>query len=125
MVFIELGDRDPHMLMWVEIMAHTGGVRAKVKFEATFFHWPIDQILMIEDYAYVGANFKDDPDLPLPPSAQWGDIGKNQNPKMLIMFLYFYILCFLWVVTRPKILHADVGGVRPGESSPMDRGVGA
>ena len=46
---------------------------------------------MIEDYAYTGADFRDEPDLPLPPGAKWGDIGKKKNPKMLIIFLYFYI----------------------------------
>ena len=50
-------------------MAHTGGGRAKVKFEAAFFRWLRDQILMIEDYAYAGTNFRGNPNLPLPPSA--------------------------------------------------------
>ena len=88
-------------------MARIGGGRAKVKFEAAFFHWMHDQILMIEDYAYVGTNFRDDTNLPLAPGAQWGDICKKQNPKMLIMFLYFifYVLCFLWVATRPKKIY--------------------
>ena len=75
---------------------------------------------MIEDYTYAGTNFRGNTNIPLPPRAQWGDIGKKKNPKMLIMFLYFYILCFLCVVTRPKNLHADVGGARLGGSSPMD-----
>ena len=52
---------------------------------------------MIEDYAYAGIDFRGYPDLPLPLGAQWGDIGKKQNPKMVIMFL-----CFLRVVTRPN-----------------------
>ena len=120
-IFTELRDIDPCMLSWVEIMAHIGGGRAKVKFEVAFFHFLCDQILMIEDYAYAGTDFIGDLDLPLPPGAQWGDIGKNKNPKMLIMFLYFHILCFVWVVTRPKILYADVGGAWLGGSSPMDK----
>ena len=80
MVFIELRDRDPHMLMWVEVMAHIGGGRAKVKFEAAFFCWLRDQILMIKDYAYAGTYFRGDLDLPLPPGAQWGDIGMKKKP---------------------------------------------
>ena len=51
-IFTEFRARDPCMLRWVEIMAHTGGGRAKVKFKASFFRWLSDQILMIEDYAY-------------------------------------------------------------------------
>ena len=66
------------MLQWVEIMARTRGGRAKVKFEAPFFRWLNDQILMIEDYAYAGTDIQGDPNLPLPPGAQWGDIGKKQ-----------------------------------------------
>ena len=79
-VFVELRDRDPRMLRWIEIMARTSGGRAKVKFEATFFCWLCDQILMIEDYAFVGIEFRGDLDLPLPTSAQWRDIGKNKKP---------------------------------------------
>ena len=85
-IFTELRVRYPCMLRWVEIMAHTGGGRANMKFEASFFYWLRDQILMIEDYAYEGAEFKDNPDLPLPPGAQWGDIGKKKNSKILIIF---------------------------------------
>ena len=29
------------------------------------------------------------------------------------------------MITRPKILHANVGDARPGGSSPMDRRIGA
>ena len=39
----------------------------------------------------------------LPPGAQWGDIGKKQNPKMVIMFLCFLYFMFLCVVTRPNV----------------------
>ena len=38
-IFIHLRVRAPRMLRWVKIMAHIGGGRAKVKFEATFFRW--------------------------------------------------------------------------------------
>ena len=68
-ILIELRDRYPCMLRWVEIMAHTGGSKAKVKFEAAFLCWLRDQILMIEDYVYARTDFRGDPDLPLPPSA--------------------------------------------------------
>ena len=95
-IFTELRDREPCMLRWVEVMARTGGGRAKIKFEVAFFRWLRDQILMIEDYAYVGKNFIGDPDLPLPLGAHWGDIGKKQNPKIMIMFLYFLYFMFLY-----------------------------
>ena len=56
-IFTEIRARNPRMLRWVEIMAYTGGGRAKVKFEAAFFCWLRDQILMIEDYAYAWTDF--------------------------------------------------------------------
>ena len=61
-------------------MAHIGAGRGKVKFSDPFFRWLRDQLLMVEDYAYAGTEFSGDPDLLLPPSGQWGDIGKKQKP---------------------------------------------
>ena len=78
-------------------MARTGGGRVKVKYDAGFFYWLDDQILMIEDYAYVGTDFRGDPDLPLPPGAQWGDIGKKQNSKMAIC-VFCVLMCFIFSV---------------------------
>ena len=60
-------------------MARTGAGKRKVKFGDPFFRWLRDQILMVEGYAYVGTDFSGDPDLPLPPGGQWGDLGKNQE----------------------------------------------
>ena len=97
MVFTELRERDPFMLRWVRIMAHTRAGRGKVKFGSPFFRWISDQILMVEDYAYAGTNFRGDLDLPLPPGEQRGDMGKKQNPKIdicvfcLLMFFNFYV----------------------------------
>ena len=53
---------------------------------------------MVEDYAYTGMEFTEDPKLPLPPSGQWGDIGKKQeNPKMDEMFLCFLMFYIFYV----------------------------
>jgi len=60
-------------------MARTGAGKGKVKFSDPFFRWLRDQILMVEDYADAGTDFSGDSDLPLPPSEQWGDIGKKQE----------------------------------------------
>ena len=40
---------------------------------------------------------------------------------MEIVFLYFYVLYFLCLVTRLECFHANVGAVRPGGASPLDR----
>ena len=71
-------------------MAHTGAGRGKVKFSDPFFRWLQDQILMVEDYAYVGTEFTRDPDLPLRPSGQWGDIGKKQETLKWMKCFYFF-----------------------------------
>ena len=60
-------------------MARTGAGRGRVKFSDPLFRWLQDQILMVEYYAYAGTDFTEDPDLPLPPGEQWGDIGKKQE----------------------------------------------
>ena len=49
-------------------MARIGAGSGKVKFGDPFFRWLRDQILMVEDYAYAGTDFRGDPDLSLPPS---------------------------------------------------------
>ena len=91
--FQSLRARDPHMLRWVQVMACTRAGRGRVKFGDPFFRWLWDQMLMVEDYAYVGTDFTGDPDLPLPPGGQWGDIGKKQetlNMKNVFIFFMFY-----------------------------------
>jgi hypothetical protein len=67
---------DPHMRRWVDLMACHGGVPT-VTYGPTFFQWLRDQIIMIEDYTYVGADFCGDPNLALPEGSHWGDIGKK------------------------------------------------
>ena len=53
-------------------------------------------MLMDEDYAYSGIDFTGDPDLPLPPGGQWGDIGKKQETlKWMKHFYAFFVLYFL------------------------------
>ena len=56
-VFTELRAQDPRMQRWVWITSCTGAGRGKVKFGDALFRWLRDQILMVEDYAYVGTNF--------------------------------------------------------------------
>ena len=81
---------------------------------------------MVKDYAYAGTDFRGDPDLPLPPGRQWGDMGKKQNPKMdICVFLSFNVFLFFMYSNETRNFHADVGVARPGGSSPLDRKVGA
>ena len=76
-------------------MARIGVGRGRVKFGDAFFKWLWDQMLMVEDYAYVGTYFTNDPNLPLPPRGKWGDIGKKQETlKMENVFLFFMFYIF-------------------------------
>ena len=45
-------------------------------FDAIFFEWWDSQIPMIEDYPYVGMDFRGDEDLVLPVGAHWDQLGK-------------------------------------------------
>jgi hypothetical protein len=59
-----------------------------ITYGPTFFQRLRDQLIMIEDYAYDGADFYGDLDLALPEGAHWGDIGKK------LIFHYIYFLAF-------------------------------
>jgi hypothetical protein len=48
-----------------------------VKYDNVFFDWLQNQMLMVDDYAYVGLDLRGDPYLSLPEDAQWGDLGKK------------------------------------------------
>jgi hypothetical protein len=68
--------QDPRMKRWVDLMArHAAG--PIVRYNDVFFDWLRTQMLMVDDYAYVGLDFRGDPDLALPEGSQWGDIGKK------------------------------------------------
>jgi hypothetical protein len=83
------GPRDPRMLRWCRLMArHVAG--PIVKYDDIFFDWLQNQMLMVDDYAYVGLDFRGDPDLALPEDAQWGDLGKKYTN-----FLFLNVFEFL------------------------------
>ena len=57
--------------------------RPIVRYDDRFFDWLQGQVVMIEDYAYAGLDFRGDPDLVLPEDAQWGNIGKKDTEYSL------------------------------------------
>ena len=46
---------------------------------------------MIEDYAYEGVDFREDPELPLPEVEEWDDQGKKDAINYVFNFLIFII----------------------------------
>ena len=64
------------MLAWVIAMPRLGDASPKVSYGDGFFQWLRNLLLMIEDYAYDGVDFRHDPELVLPKGEMWDDCGK-------------------------------------------------
>jgi len=56
-------------------MPHGGGGQ-QMHFPPSFFNWLCQQLIIVDDYAYVGIDFKGDLDVPLPLGEQWTNVGK-------------------------------------------------
>ena len=54
-----------------------GGEIPRTTFDDDFFSQWEQQIIVVDDYPYVGLDFRGDPDLALPPGTTWGDIGNK------------------------------------------------
>ena len=64
---------------WVDMMKRLGGGEVpKNNFHDELFSRWEQQVIGVEDYAYGCMDFKGDPDLVLPPDAEWGAIGKKK-----------------------------------------------
>ena len=78
LIFVDPGEhREPRMVRWVALMSRHGGDGCVVvRFTPTYFHWLQNQIFAIEDFSYAGIDFRGDPEMSLPPGAQWDASGK-------------------------------------------------
>jgi hypothetical protein len=89
----------PHSLQCVDgkhcYCDRGGGGRTIEAFDDTFFDWWERHILKIEDYPYVGINFSRDPDMPIPPRAERGEIGTF---VFNFLFLYIYIYIYIYII---------------------------
>ena len=77
MTITRLDPEDPRMLAWVIAMPLLIGGGAKVTYSYGFFHWLRNRLLMVEDYAYEGVDFRNDPELVLLEGEVWDDRGKK------------------------------------------------
>ena len=90
-----LDPEDPRMLAWVTVMPHLGGGGPKVSYGSGFFRWFRNQLLMVEEYAYEGAEFRDDLEPSLPEGEEWDERGKERHyPLVFLIFCIYFILCF-------------------------------
>ena len=59
-------------------MAHLGGNGILVvQFTPVYFMWLQNQLFTIEDFPYTSIAFRGDPEVSLPPGAQWDKLGKR------------------------------------------------
>ena len=82
------GVQDPAQRHWEDAMRRLGIGRVSNPYPTDFFPWWWQQIISIDDYPYVGIDFRGDPDIPLPPGATYGDIGNKSQPSFLIFLNY-------------------------------------
>jgi hypothetical protein len=82
-------------------MRRQGGGRVPTPYNEDFFYWWQQQIITLDDYPYVGINFKGDPYMPLPPGTTYGDIGMS-NVFKYVIFSYFCIIeqKYFWMVLK-------------------------
>lgn len=59
-------------------------------FPPPLFGWLCQELIVVYDYAYAVTNFIGDPNLPLPPGAQWTDAGKNLFLEIFSSFMIFF-----------------------------------
>ena len=87
--------RDPSQIRWVDAMRRLGGGRVSNPYPADLFPWWRRQIVAIDDYPYVGIDFRGDPDMPLPPGSAYGDIGNESRPSLFKFLSYLIFLYFI------------------------------
>ena len=71
------GVRDPAQWHWADVMCRLGGGRVSNPYPADLFLWWRRQIVSIDDYPYVGIDFRGDPDMLLPPGSAYGNIDNE------------------------------------------------
>ena len=62
-------------------MHKMGRGRVSNPYPTDLFPWWRCQIVAIDDYPYVGIDFRSNLDMPLPPGAAYGDIGNESQPS--------------------------------------------
>ena len=76
-ILTKLDPKYMRMLAWVTAIPRLGGGGPKFTYSFRFFCCLRNQLLMVEDYAYEGADFRNDPKLVLPEGKVWDDRGKK------------------------------------------------
>jgi len=86
------------MCRWAVLLTRQGGGRTNESFDDDFFAWLSQQILVIEDYPYAGIDFLRDPEIPVPPGEERGEMGKFSS--LFFCFFLYIIFFYTRVVDR-------------------------
>jgi hypothetical protein len=78
------------------LLPRHGGGRTNESFDDDFFTWLSQQIPVIEDYPYAGIDFSRDPEIPVPPGEERGEMGKFTS--LFCCFVFFLNICNFYVV---------------------------
>jgi hypothetical protein len=70
------------------LLPRQGGGRTNESFDDDFFAWLSRQIPVIEDYPYAGIDFSRDPEIPVPPGEERGEMGKFTS----LFFVFFFFV---------------------------------
>jgi hypothetical protein len=107
---------EPHMERWTSLSPRLGNEPSAFRFTVDFFAWWRRQLVVIEDFPYVGVDFRGSADLVLPEGIQWDASGTKDHNLVTIFFLFF--ICF-WLYDEGSksfcFHHADRGVSRPTE----------
>jgi hypothetical protein len=85
----------PAVCRWAVLLPRQSGGRTVEAFNDDFFARLSRQIPMIEDYPYAGIDFSRDPEMPVPPGEEQGEIGKSP-PILFFLFVYVIFMSF-WI----------------------------
>jgi len=106
----------PRMLRWGVLFFRLGSGVGACFYDDTFFSWWDRQDFAIDDYCFSDVDFWNDPELVLPPDAQWGWIGKTSKFLYIHVFWRFYnifICVWKWCLNIKCLLYADCGTPHP------------
>ena len=67
----------PVVCRWAVLLPRQGGGRTIESFDDDFFASLSRQIPIIEDYLYARIDFSRDPEIPVPPGEERGEMGKS------------------------------------------------
>jgi hypothetical protein len=65
----------PAVCRWAALLPQQGGGRTIETLDDKFFDWWVQKIPSIEDYPYTRIKFSRDPDMPVPPGEEQGEMG--------------------------------------------------